>query len=346
MILTIFLAIFVGLGLGYIIERGDFCFHSTLRGLITIPQNLTLARAYLLTLLIAIPLVQGMIALGLIEPWIAPWAWRANVTGGLIFGFGMVVAATCVTGLFYKLGHGMLGTIIGLATWGLGDLLAYRGFLSQLRDELNSNPIMVNGESATILNLSGSTMGWIVLVVLGVLTAVYLYHAPRTTRIKLWNWPLLGLATGIFTSLAWLLARAGGSNYTYGTSRVPTGIWEAVSQGGSTDGNLWIPVALISLIPGAFLAAYLSDTLWVRGETSKRYLELAAGGFLMGIGAGISGGCNLGHSLVGIPLLSLGSITTTLSMLVGVYIADRAFGLVTKKAKIERRLPPTKLVAK
>ncbi len=61
----------------------------------------------------------------------------------------------------------------------------------------------------------------------------------------------------------------------------------------------------------------------LRGESLPRYLGLAAGGFLMGIGAAIAGGCNLGHSLVGVPLLSLGSITTTVSMLVGVWAADR-----------------------
>ena len=44
----------------------------------------------------------------------------------------------------------------------------------------------------------------------------------------------------------------------------------------------------------------------------------------MGIGAGIAGGCNLGHSLIGVPLLSLGSIATTLSMALGVFIAHQA----------------------
>ena len=54
----------------------------------------------------------------------------------------------------------------------------------------------------------------------------------------------------------------------------------------------------------------------------RRYVELGVGGLLMGIGAGIAGGCNLGHSLVGVPLLSLGSITSTLAMAAGVFIAD------------------------
>ena len=81
--MTIFLATIAGVGLGYILERGDFCFHSTLRGLVSMPKNLTLIHAYLLTLLIAIPLVQGMIVLGVIEPWVAPWAWQANIAGGI-----------------------------------------------------------------------------------------------------------------------------------------------------------------------------------------------------------------------------------------------------------------------
>jgi uncharacterized membrane protein YedE/YeeE len=119
--MTIILAIISGAGLGYILERGDFCFHSTLRGLIRKPQELDLFRAYLLTLLIAVPLVNGLWWLGLIEPWIPPFVWQANLFGGILFGVGMVVAASCITGLFYKLGHGMLGTLAGLAAWALGD---------------------------------------------------------------------------------------------------------------------------------------------------------------------------------------------------------------------------------
>ena len=44
----------------------------------------------------------------------------------------------------------------------------------------------------------------------------------------------------------------------------------------------------------------------------------------MGVGAGIAGGCNLGHSMVGVPLLSMGSILTTIAIAAGVFLADRA----------------------
>jgi len=317
--MTIVLAIIAGLGVGYIFERGDFCFHSTWRGLFRRPRRLDLFRAYLLALLIGIPLVQGMMALGWIEPWIPPFYWQANIFGGLIFGVGMVVAATCVTGLFYKLGHGMVGILVAMAAWAIGDILTYLGPLSPLRDALHVSAIDVNGESATMINLFGP-LSIVLLLVLGVLTAVYLFRSPRGERGKLWNWLLLGLAAGLFMSFAWLLARAGGSNYTYGTSGVPSAVVGAL-LGQDGGGSLWIPIALVCLIPGAFIASRRAGTFWFRGESTRRYAQLAGGGLLMGIGAGIAGGCNLGHSLVGVPLLSLGSITTTLSMIIGVFLA-------------------------
>jgi uncharacterized membrane protein YedE/YeeE len=320
--MTLILAIVSGLGLGYIVERGDLCFHSTLRGLVRQPRQLDLFRAYLLAVLIAAPLIWVMRALGLIDPWVPPFAWQANIVGGIIFGVGMVAASSCITGLFYKLGHGMLGTLVALVTWALGDILTYRGFLSPLREALNGSQVTVNGQSATLLNLFGPA-GVILALGLGVLIAIWLWRSPRSPRGPYWGWVTLGIAVGLFTSLAWLLARAGGANYTFGTSGVPANILVALTEGGR-GGSLWIPVALISLIPGAFLAATRSGTLWIRGESLQRTIGLAAGGLLMGLGAAISGGCNLGHSLVGVPLLSMGSITTTVAMAVGVWLADRA----------------------
>ena len=325
--MTILLALGAGLILGYLFERGDFCFHSTLRGLVRRPRQMNLARAYLLSILIAVPLVQGMIALGWIAPWVAPWAWQANLIGGLIFGAGMVVAATCVTGIFYKLGHGMLGALVGLVTWSIGDLITWRGPLNSLRLALNRNAVAIDDQSATLLNALGGLWGLGLLILLLAAAAVYLWRSPRPGQGDYWSWLPLGAAVGLFTSLAWLLARAGGSNYTFGTSRVPTALYEALASR-SAPGDLWIPLALVALLPGALIAARQAGTFWARGETTGRYAQLAVGGLLMGIGAGISGGCNLGHSLVGVPLLSLGSITTTLAMLLGVYLADRAAGML------------------
>ena len=56
----------------------------------------------------------------------------------------------------------------------------------------------------------------------------------------------------------------------------------------------------------------------------RRYVGLAIGGFMMGVGTAIAGGCNLGHSLIGVLLLSMGSVF----MAVGVWVADRVARLI------------------
>jgi uncharacterized membrane protein YedE/YeeE len=334
--MTLILAFLSGTGLGYALERGDLCFHSTLRGLFRKPQQLDLFRAYILVLLVATPLVAGMRALGWIDPWIPPFSWGANLFGGLIFGVGMVVASSCITGLFYKLGHGMLGTLVGLVFWALGDILVYLGPLSPLRDRLTAATLNVNGESATLANVLGPA-GIALTVILGLAAVLWLQRAPsqgRGTRGKLWGWLPLGAVVGLVIAASWLLADWGGSDYPYGTSYVPSGLYLALFEGGA-EGSPWIPVALAGLVPGALVAALRGGTLWVRGETPRRYLELGIGGFLMGLGAAFSGGCNLGHSLVGVPLLSLGSITTTLAMLVGVFLAHQVSQLRASRRTLE-----------
>ena len=336
--MTILLAILTGIGLGYIVERGDLCFHSTWRELLQQPRQPDLFRAYLLLLMISIPLAQGLMALGWIEPWIPPFVWQANLIGGLIFGVGMVLAATCITGVFYKLGHGMLGMFVALIAWMAGDIVTYLGPLVPLRESLREAQIMVEGESATLLNAWG-LWGWLLLGLLGLVTAVYLFRSPRHTRGKLWDWLRLGLVMGLFLSLAWLLADWGGSNYTFGTSGVPSSLFAAITgQGGL--GSLWIPITLIAVIPGALIASIKSGTFWIRGETPKRYAQLAAGGFVMGVGAAIAGGCNLGHGMVGVSLLSWGSITSTLSIIVGVFLADRALKLWSRQMEPDKAALP------
>ena len=328
--MILLLALVSGLALGYVFERGDLCFHSTLRGLFRIPKQLNLMRSYVLVIIITAPVLWGLRALGWINPWIAPFQWQANVFGGVLFGIGMVVASSCITGLFYKLGHGMLGTLIGLLTWAAGDLLVYLGPLRPLREALVSAEFQVVGESATMLNNFGAA-GPIVLFALLVAAVIWLWRSPaegRNVRGKLWGWLPLGAGLSVVIIIAWLVSDAAGVNYPYGTSYVPSELFLALRDGGAIG---WIPIALLGLLPGAFIAARRSGTLWVRGETVRRYLELGAGGFLMGVAAAIAGGCNLGHSLIGVPLLSLGSITTTISMGVGVFLAHNLSRVLTAK---------------
>lgn len=329
------LAIALGLALGYVLQRGDMCFHSLWRRLTGRPTETSLFRAYLLLLLIATPIVQGLIALGYINPYIPPLVWQANLVGGLLFGIGMVVASTCITGMFYKLGHGMIGMLLAIIGWAVGDILTYDGPFSAIRDRLTESSVDINGEAAT---LNAGIAGYLVLAV-GASAALYFLWTGRQEstarrRDKLLGWMPLGLALAAVHVVAWFIVADSAPNYTFGTSGVPSTLWRLATDaiGGTTteqsENWWWIPAGLLAIIPGALLASRTAKTFWFRGETNARFLQLGSGGFIMGLAAAIASGCNLGHSMVGVPLLSLGSILTTVAMAVGVTLAAKAQSLI------------------
>ena len=56
---------------------------------------------------------------------------------------------------------------------------------------------------------------------------------------------------------------------------------------------------------------------------AARSARAAAGGLLMGAGGSLAHGCNIGHGLTGLPLLSLGSLLATASMAAGALLTWR-----------------------
>jgi len=339
---TILLAVVAGGALGFVLARGDFCFHSTWRRLFADPAETSLVRAYAVLLLVSTPVVQIFVGLDVIDPFVPSFAPWAAVIGGLLFGIGMVIAKTCISGMFYKLGAGMLAMLVAIAAWAVGDIITWRGPLSGLRERLNENTITATADDgseqvATVTSWMGP-FGVVLIVVVALALIAWLardeaiavpsHDALTGTAAKL-SGVRLGLATGLVMTLAWLLTRWHGADYSYGTSSVPSQIWNKVVNG--ADISWWIPLGLISVVLGAVIAAVVGNTLWVRGEKPGRYVELVGGAAIMGVGAGIAGGCNLGHSMVGVPLLSMGSIVTTIAIAAGVFVADRASSMITSR---------------
>jgi len=139
--------------MGYMLQRGQLCFHSAIRN--SLDGRFLLARGWALGVALAsvglalLFLLPGTIGLN------QGLAFRpvANVAGGLIIGIGMVVARSCVSGLFYKLGAGMLGALVGLTGWAGGELLA-----RQLT--LPGPTVLSGGEGSTIPACSACRASW------------------------------------------------------------------------------------------------------------------------------------------------------------------------------------------
>ena len=69
--------------------------------------------------------------------------------------------------------------------------------------------------------------------------------------------------------------------------------------------------------------AALAGPRTLRIPDLPRTARALAGGTLMGIGGSIAHGCNIGHGLTGVPLLSLGSILAAAAMAAGALLTWR-----------------------
>jgi len=115
-IYALIVGLLVGALFGFVLQRGRFCMNSAFRDIILL-KEFKLAKAVAVALVVlmvgfAIFALSGVITL-------APKPlkiWGA-IVGGLVFGIGMVLAAGCASGTTYRVGEGMMGSVV--AAFGL-----------------------------------------------------------------------------------------------------------------------------------------------------------------------------------------------------------------------------------
>lgn len=147
------LAMLFGVGFGLLIERAQICFTSAFRDM-WITGRTHLAKAIVLGMAVSAIGIFSYAQLG-VEPKIM-WAGPNAVLGGLLFGFGIVLAGGCETGWMYRAVEGQvhywwvgLGNVIG------STLLAY------FWDDLSA-PLATSWDKINLLNTFGPLGGLLV----------------------------------------------------------------------------------------------------------------------------------------------------------------------------------------
>ncbi|WP_072568917.1 selenium metabolism membrane protein YedE/FdhT [Enterobacter sp. SA187] len=157
------LAMLFGVGFGLLIERAQICFTSAFRDM-WITGRTHLAKAIVLGMAVSAIGIYSYTQLG-VEPKIM-WAGPNAVLGGLLFGFGIVLAGGCETGWMYRAVEGQVhywwvgvGNVIG------STLLAY------FWDDLSA-PLATSWDKINLLNTFGPLGG--LLVTYAMLLAAFL----------------------------------------------------------------------------------------------------------------------------------------------------------------------------
>ncbi len=309
----------VGFLFGFVLQRGRFCMNSAFRDPL-IFKDYTLLKA--VGLAVGVELVSFYLLnfFGLINYSPKPFYLLAVPLGAYIFGVGMVLAGGCASGTAYRVGEGMIGSWLALFGFAGAAYFTKDGFLSGVVAEIQSYSL----GPLTLSSMSG--LPEIILVVF--LTGFILWLLFRREKMKLpeddmismifkkgWSWQMSGLAIGLIGALAFVFSSLSGRAYPLG---ITTGFETIVKSIIRWENFLtWESFEVVGLLVGSFTAAYFAGEFKFRSPKLKPALQSFAGGGLMGAGAVIASGCNVGHILSGIPQLALSSLAAGAFIVLG-----------------------------
>lgn len=323
----------VGVAFGFVLQRGRYCVNTAFRDVIFI-NDFTLLRAYvlgLLTLIIGANFVEDMGWLGgsgeLYRQAFVPWA---NVIGGYIFGMGIVLAGGCGSGILYRIGEGLTAAIFAVFGFFFGITTAKSGILKPLDEYLKSTAVYLGEDTTpTLYNIIGVNK-WIVVAVLAAIAVPFLLKGdPFKKAKKGYYWSTAGVLSGIVGIIAfWASAHFGGNARGLSFTGPLREFFFAVALGDSQTSQIasmpilganfsWSSLYVIGVPLGGYISAKLLKEFKLKVPPAQELMRVLLGGFVMGIGAQIGGGCNIGQGFTGVSTLAVSSWVTTIFIMLG-----------------------------
>ncbi len=314
--------LFVGLIFGFVLQRGRFCMNSAFRDPLVF-KDFTLLKAVALALIIQMIGFHFLSYLGIIT--LAPKTFYliGAITGGFIFGIGMVIAGGCASGTAYRVGEGMVSSMLALFSFASTAFFFKDGFLSNITESIYQFDL----GKITLASLTG-VPNWIFVIIFSVIGFYFLFrkreHATEKNKSFFekmfktgWTWKVTGTIIGLIGIAGFVASAFTGRNYPLGITMG----FETIVKSIATGRNFltWESFEVIGLIFGAFIAALIANEFKIRIPPIKMGMQAFFGGILLGVGAVIADGCNIGHILSGVPQLAISSIVAGTFIVIGAW---------------------------
>ncbi len=327
--------------MGSIVQRSKFCIASACHSIVT-TGDLTQTRSYAMALFTAIPGTQILYRLGYIDInystyLSSPFAWLSYIAGGFIFGVGIVFAGGCASRILVRAGEGNLGGLVSVMAFIFSSGATLWGITAKIRVDY-LNPLTLNLKQY-LPEMIAAVPFWVIILGIEIILVIFMLSAPKDSEWRGWSRPLSGASIGLLIVLAWWI-----NGVAYKT--IP--LVDSFSFTGPDDPTLlqeWRPKSLtfaladaqafryiilwtgetinfaiasvFGVLFGSFISAIYTKTFnWVAPPLQQFKYNLA-GGVLMGFGAVVAMGCNIGQGLSGFSTLAIGSILTTVFIVLG-----------------------------
>ena len=253
--------------------------------------------------------------------------------GGLIFGYGMVLANACASRALVLLGRGNLRSLVVIIIIAIVSQMTLKGLIAPARIAfLNWTATAPHSISLPAL-LSASGVGaspahlLAAFIFGGALIAFAFTHAPFR---RAYGQAAAGIAIGAMVVAGWFVTGNLGNDdfnpVTVTSISFIAPIADTVQYVMlSTGSTLSFGIALVAgVLVGSFGTALATGSFALEGYNSPRHmLRSIAGAALMGAGGAMAYGCTIGQGLTGLSTLGLPSMIGVAGILLGAAAALR-----------------------
>lgn len=274
------------------------------------------------------------------------WSWLSGISGGLLFGAGMVLASGCGSKTLIRLGAGNLKALMVFVIMGLTAYMTLKGvfgvvranFLDPVRFEFTANPYLPE----MLASLFSSDTAAITPVLAIALPVILLAWALANKSARNREVILGGLGIGLTIAAAWwvIFQMAYIPEHPDTLEAAYLGTYANRAEGFSfvapyaytlewlmffSDTSRVLTVGVVACF-GVILGAAASSVTEksFRWETFQGVEDTAnhtVGAVLMGVGGVLALGCTVGQGLSGVSTLSLPSFVALGSIIAGAVLA-------------------------
>jgi uncharacterized protein len=337
---------------GAIAQRTHFCTMGAVADIVNMGDWLRM-RMWVLAIGVAILGFNTMVALGWVQAKDTVYAgprllWLSATVGGLMFGFGMVLASGCGNKTLVRIGGGSLKSLVVFLVMAVAALATLRGITAVARvatlDAValtlptgQDLPSLMARASGVPLRTWAAGLG----AALGLLCVAWaLWPAPARTAHNLVG----GIGIGAIVVLVWWVSGRWGhlaehpltleetflatnsqrmESLSFVAPAAYTLDWLMMFSDKSKVLTVGI-VATLGVIVGSALAALLGRSFrWEGFGGTEDTTNHLVGAVLMGAGGVAALGCTVGQGLSGVSTLSLGSFIALAAMVFGAVLALR-----------------------
>lgn len=252
--------------------------------------------------------------------------WFGATVGGFVFGIGATFAGGCAARTIVRTAEGSLHSLIVLISFCLVAAITQFGFFETSRVSLTQiTAIELNTDAgiASILSLPQ----WFILAIVIFGLSIFIFKSWKQCTDK--SMLIVGIVIGLLVVLSWLITGLFSQDEfdpiapSAMTISGPLARFGYILMSGRLPAFSFAVSFVISTAIVSFILALTSNQFKITAPAKGMVKMAIFGGSLMGLGAIMAYGCNIGQGLSGISTLSLESVLAVFGMILGISVVTR-----------------------